>query len=98
MAKGAVSLSAPEGLGPEGGERVAMVPGLRGAAGPLVSLVSSRRRQCRAVQLLGYSARGWFGRPLLARALLRVSSAGVELLRCPPQQDARRGPRERARH
>lgn len=30
MAKGAVSLSAPEGLGPEGGERVAMAPGLRG--------------------------------------------------------------------
>lgn len=30
MAKGAVSLSAPEGLGPEGGERVSMAPGLRG--------------------------------------------------------------------
>lgn len=30
VAKGAVSLSASEGLGPEGGERVAMAPGLRG--------------------------------------------------------------------
>lgn len=30
VAKGAVSLSASEGLGPEGGKRVAMAPGLRG--------------------------------------------------------------------
>lgn len=86
------------GAGARGRQARCHGTGAAGAAGPLGSLVSSRLQQRKAVQLLGSSARGWFGRPLPECSLLRVSPAGVELLRCPPQREARRrGPRERAR-
>ncbi|EGW07998.1 hypothetical protein I79_015123 [Cricetulus griseus] len=73
-------------MGPEGGERVAMAPGLRGLQdrwdrwSPVVS------GNAGAAQLLGYSAWGWIGRSLLARArccLCRLlGSSCCRALRC----------------
>ncbi|KAM7331092.1 hypothetical protein ACRRTK_010281 [Alexandromys fortis] len=75
-----------------------MAPGLRGLQDRWACWSPVVSSNAGAVQLLGYSSWGWLGRPLLARArLLPVSPAGVELPR-PPLRDARRGPRERARH
>lgn len=76
-----------------------MAPGLRGLQDRWARWSPVVSGNAGAVQLLGYSSWGWLGRPLLARArLLPVSLAVVELLPRPPLQDARRGPRERARY
>lgn len=56
VARGAVSLSAPEGLGPEGGERVAMAPGLRGLQDRWAHWSPVVSGNAGAVQLLGYSS------------------------------------------
>nr|XP_021514928.1 uncharacterized protein LOC110562509 [Meriones unguiculatus] len=75
------------GAGARGRQARCHGTGAAGAAGPLGSLGSSRLQQSKAEQLVGYSARGWFGRPLPECPLLRVSPAGVELPRYPPHRE-----------
>lgn len=76
-----------------------MAPGLRGLQDRWARWSPVVSGNAGAVQLLGYSSWGWLSRPLLARArLLPVLLAGVELLPRPALQDARSGPRERARY
>ncbi|XP_019499459.1 PREDICTED: uncharacterized protein LOC109383454 [Hipposideros armiger] len=90
---GAVSLSALEGPGREGGERVSMAPRLRGLRGRRARSVPVAPGRAGARILAVTAPRGLAGQ-LLQRSRQRVIPSGVELLRRPPPGDAPRQSRK----
>lgn len=88
---GAVSLSAPEGPGREGGERVSMAPGLRGLRGRWARSAPVAPGGAGRCSSLATAPRGLLW-PLLPGSQSPVTPGGAEPLPRPPQGDAPRRP------